>query len=330
MKQLAIILHNRISAHPTPDEADVLNQVKLVENALTNLGYTCRVMDVGYDLYSDIHKIKELAPALVFNLVETVFEKSELLHLVPSILNAAGIPYSGVSAEALFLTTNKPLAKRMMKQFGIPTPDWFLSVHAGQNLDPNKKYILKPVSEEGSVNLDEDAVFKGNDPGLLRKISTINPQEYFVEEFIEGREFNLSVTGSHGDFRVYPIAEMIFEDFPKGKEKMLGYRAKWHEDSFEYQHTRRQFNTLANDRALHDSLIRIAKECGQVFRLCGYFRVDFRVSADGLPYVLEINGNPCISPDSGFIAAAAEAGLTPTEVVKQIIKHLNNSITYEA
>jgi hypothetical protein len=47
-------------------------------------------------------------------------------------------------------------------------------------------------------------------------------------------------------------------------------------------------------------------------------------------YVLEINGNPCISPDSGFIAAAAEAGLTPTEVVKQIIKHLNNSITYEA
>jgi hypothetical protein len=50
MKQLAVILHNRVSAHPTPDEADVLNQVKLVENALTNLGYTCRVMDVGYDL----------------------------------------------------------------------------------------------------------------------------------------------------------------------------------------------------------------------------------------------------------------------------------------
>lgn len=329
MNQLAVILHNRLSAQPTPDEADVLDQVELVRNALTALGYSVRVMEVGYDLYHDIQKIKELAPAFVFNLVETVFGKSELLHLVPSVLASEGIPYSGVSAEALFLTTNKPLAKRMMKQAGIPTPAWFPAGRGIENLDSRKKYILKPVSEEGSVRLDEDAVFWGNNDRMVNKISGLNPQEYFVEEFVDGREFNLSITGAAGDFSVYPVAEMIFENFPPDKERMLGYRAKWQESSFEYQHTRRQFYTLTNETSLHDSLIEIAKKCGEVFQLSGYFRVDFRVSANGQPFVLEINGNPCIAPDSGFMAATAEAGLAPTEVIRRIIKNLNNPVTYE-
>jgi len=329
MNRPVIIIHNRLSARPAPDEADVLDQVELVRKALTEMNYSCMILDIGYDLHADIKKIKELAPVFVFNLVETVFGKSELLHLVPSVLASQGIPYSGVSAEALFLTTNKLLTKRIMKQFGIPTPDWFNSGKTATNLDPGKKYILKPVSEEGSVKLDDDAVFKGDNTILIQKISGLNPAEYFVEEFIEGREFNISVTGSSGDFRVYPVAEMIFDNFPPDKERILGYRAKWNEESFEYQHTKRKFNTLTDEPFLHDSLVRIAKECGEVFQLSGYFRVDFRVSPDGHPYVLEINGNPCISPDSGFIAATAEAGLTTTEVIKQIIGNLNNSVTYE-
>jgi D-alanine-D-alanine ligase len=329
MNQRAVILHNRLSAQPTPDEADVLDQVELVKNALTELGYSCQVMDVGYDLYHDIQKIKRLAPAFVFNLVETVFGKSELLHVVPSLLASERIPYSGVSAEALFLTTNKLLAKRMMKQSGISTPDWLSTDRAAENLSRTKKYILKPISEEGSVKLDEDAVFNGDDRDRAHKISGLNPEEYFVEEFVDGREFNLSVTGASGDFSVYPVAEMIFENFPPDKERILGYRAKWHEDSFEYQHTRRQFQTLFNEPVLHESLIEITKKCGEVFRLSGYFRVDFRVAESGQPFVLEINGNPCIAPDSGFIAATAEAGLPTTEVISRIIKNLNNPVTYE-
>lgn len=330
MRQLAVILHNRLSPNPTPDEADVLDQVKLVRKALTELGFVCEVRDVGFDLHADIKRITALTPAFVFNLVETVFGKSELLHMVPSVLASERIPYSGVSAEALFLTTNKPLAKRMMKLFGIPTPDWFPAGCSAENPDPRKKYILKPVSEEGSVKLDEDAVFKGENDYMRNKISGLNPEEYFVEEFVDGREFNLSVTGANGDFSVYPVAEMIFEDFPPDKARILGYRAKWHEDSFEYQHTRRQFHALINEPSLHGSLVEIAKKCGEVFRLSGYFRVDFRVAENGQPFVLEINGNPCIAPDSGFIAATAEAGLSQTEVIRRIIKNLNNPVTYEA
>ncbi len=319
MNNLAVILYNRMSANPLPDELDVLDQVQLVRDSLIELGFECLIRDVGLNLYEDMMQVRRLSPSFVFNLVETVFGQSELLHLVPSILRSWQIPYTGVPDEGLFATTRKTLAKRIMKQQGIATPDWFSVSQAKKLLDPQKKYILKPVAEEGSVRLDEDAVFKGDNVKIRAKLAELSPQEYFIEEFIDGREFNLSLTGKPGQYRVYPVAEMIFENFPEGKERMLGYRAKWDEQSFEYRNTIRKFNTLTADCDLHEALVCTALRCGKVFRLSGYFRVDFRILPDGLPLVLEINGNPCISPDSGFIAAVLESGTSVTEVIREII-----------
>ena len=319
MNRPAVIVHNRISDHPMPDELDVLDQVELVRASLTELGFECLIRDVGLNMYEDILQIRKLSPAFVFNLVETVFGQSELLHLVPSVLRSWQIPYTGVSDEGLFLTTRKTLAKSLMTQHGIATPDWFSVVQAVGLLNPDKKYIIKPVAEEGSVRLDEDAVFKGDDMLIKQKLAGLSPQEYFVEEFIDGREFNLSITGKPGNYRVYPVAEMIFKNFPEGKARMLGYRAKWDEQSFEYRNTGRQFNTLTADPGLSNALIAVALKCGEVFRLSGYFQVDFRVSSDGQPLVLEINGNPCISPDSGFMAAVERQGMNATEVIGEII-----------
>lgn len=323
MNKLVVILHNRISDRPLPDELDVLDQVELVRMSLTELGFECLIRDVGLNLYEDLMQVRLLSPLFVFNLVETVFSQSGLLHIVPSILSAWQIPYTGVSDEGLFLTTRKSLAKQIMRRGGIGTPDWFSLAEAKALINPQKKYIIKPVSEEGSVRLDEDAVFRGNDERMKGKMDELNPQEYFVEEFIEGREFNLSITGSSGNYRVYPVAEMIFRNFPEGKERMLGYRAKWDEQSFEYRNTIRQFDTLAAEPGLYDALIWAALRCGEVFQLSGYFRVDFRVSDDGQPLVLEINGNPCISPNSGFIAAVLQGGMTVNEVIGDIVKLLN-------
>ena len=60
--------------------------------------------------------------------------------------------------------------------------------------------------------------------------------------------------------------------------------------------------------------------CWEGFGLSGYARVDFRVDAAGKPWVLEVNANPCIAADAGFIAAAHRAGIALEQVVEHIVQ----------
>jgi D-alanine-D-alanine ligase len=76
---------------------------------------------------------------------------------------------------------------------------------------------------------------------------------------------------------------------------------------------------MPEDDGLVKTLVSISRECWTTFELRGYARVDFRVDGAGRPWVLEINTNPCISPDAGFMAAADRAGLTIEDVVRRIL-----------
>ena len=125
----------------------------------------------------------------------------------------------------------------------------------------------------------------------------------YAEQYIDGREFNLSVLASPQGPQVLPPAEIDFSGFPPGKPRLVGYRAKWEEGSFEFQHTPRRFDFPAEDGPLLDRLRDLALGSWRVFGLRGYGRVDFRVDEAGHPWVLETNTNPCLSPDAGFYAA---------------------------
>jgi D-alanine-D-alanine ligase len=142
--------------------------------------------------------------------------------------------------------------------------------------------------------------------------------ECFAEAYIEGREFNVSLLGDASGVEVLPIAEMCFDKY-ETRPKVLGYDAKWTEGSFAYEHTARTFEVAPEDKDLVRQLSRIAIKCWKLFRLRGYARVDFRVDAQGEPYVLEVNANPCISPDGGFIAAASQARISYDNIISRII-----------
>jgi len=144
--------------------------------------------------------------------------------------------------------------------------------------------------------------------------------ECFAEQFVDGREFNLSMLASQEGPEVLPPAEMRFIDYPPGKWKVVGYRAKWDEGSFESLHTERSFEFAKSERPLLQKLMETARKCWDLFGLRGYARVDFRVDEQNQPWVLEINANPCLSPDAGFVAAASQGGLSYRQVVKRIIQ----------
>lgn len=314
----AVILYNELSANAGPDEADVLDQVNVVSNALTTLGIMHSTLEFSLNLEKVQEKLIALKPDFVFNLVESVNNKGNLIFLAPALLNSLSIPFTGGSLETIFLTTSKTLTKELMSKASLPTPAWFHG-KGKFTAEKGKKYIVKPIWEDGSLGLDENCVFDATDPNLLKHVETLNFNTHFVEEYIDGREFNISILAGPKGPTVLPPAEIIFESYEPTKPKVVGYKAKWDESSYEYLHTFRTFDFNPSDDELIKKLQKICIDCWNAFNVNGYARVDFRVDQNGNPYILEINVNPCISPDSGFYAACQKASIPFNEAINRII-----------
>jgi len=314
-----VIIHNKLNKNALADEADVLEQVRLVEKSLLLLHHEVVILPITLNLTKAMYDIKQIAPDLIFNLVESFENKGELVYFSPAIFDLLKIPYTGTHTVHMFQSASKTLTKECLVNHGIPTPDCF-EITENALLKPDKRYILKPKWEEGSLGLDEDAIFKGNDIHFIKKLHHYQPREYFIEEYVEGREFNCALLASEVDPIVLAVAEIEFVDFPANKPKILGFKAKWDEKSFEYAHTIRRLQFEPKDAPLILQLIELATKCWYSCGLRGYARIDFRVDSEGKPTVLEVNSNPCISPDSGFYAAASHAGMPFTEVVALIVE----------
>lgn len=316
---LIAIAFNKVSEGAGPDENDILDQVELVEQSLNNLGYKTHRVPIDFKTEVFISALRNLKPDLVFNLTESIENHGELLYFAPALLQYLKIPYTGVSTEGIFLTTSKTLAKKWMRANGIPTADWFSTLETNL-LNPEKTYLVKPNLEDGSLGFDEDQVFSGHDRSMLEKISFLPKDHFLVEEYIEGREFNISVLCGENGPEILPIAEIEFIDYPDGKPRIIGYKAKWVEESFEAKNTVRHFINPLLEPELYARLKETCLACWKAFDLKGYVRVDIRLDQNGQIYVLEINANPCISPGAGFHAACEQAGYSFSSVCERIIR----------
>lgn len=325
-----LILHQAVPADATPDERDVLEQVEAVGEALVRLGHRAEVRDCTLDLQSLDRIVCAQTADLVFNLVESVAGVGRLIYLPPALLDARRKPYAGNSAEALFLTSHKILAKERMREADLPTPVW-LAGRDGSRVPASvtggvrrrRTWLVKSVWEHASANIDDSCLVAGASfqsmSARLGEFAVRFGGECFAEEYIDGREFNLSLLAGPNGPEALPPAEIAFLDFPAGKPKIVGYQAKWNMQSFEYAHTVRRFEQNPADAALLEEMKRLALACWTVFGLAGWARVDFRVDADGNPWILEVNANPCLSPDAGFAAAVTHAGYTFDQAIARIL-----------
>jgi len=169
------------------------------------------------------------------------------------------------------------------------------------------------------VGISDVNVFPGKDASIIEEFREKWGNSFFIEEFISGREFNVSVLGGEMGPQVMPLAEMTFRDYPAGKPRIVGYEAKWKEGTFEYENTERTFDYSPSDNKMRRKMKSMALKCWDIFGLKGYARVDFRVDENNEPFVLEINSNPCMSRDAGLFASCEKAGLSYVEMVQRII-----------
>jgi D-alanine-D-alanine ligase len=317
LQRSVLVLHEALPANARADEKDALVQVAHVSDALRSLGWSVSVLATDLNLRVTLAAIAERKPACVFNLVESLNGDGRLVHLAPSLLQSADLRFTGADGDAMFLTSQKLLAKQWMRQHDVPTP---LSFSLGEiPVADASTWIVKSVWEHASFGLDDGCVVAGLSGAQerLRKSKALHGGEWFAEEFVDGREFNVSVIERDGKAEVLPIAEMVFTDYPHGKPRIVGYAAKWDEAAPEYHATQRCFPALPV--AEHAAIIDMVNKCWRIFGLRGYARVDIRMDAAGVPWVLEVNANPCLSPDAGFAAAASEAGIDYAQMIEQIV-----------
>jgi D-alanine-D-alanine ligase len=318
-----VILNNYLKKNPTKDELDNVDETKSVEKALKELGYQVDIISFSFDIEKNMNAIKKFNPDFVFNLVEGIEGNDSLAHFAPAVLDSLRIPYTGCPTEAMYLSSSKITTKKIFQSNKIKTPKWApLNELSKKNIFGKKEIIIKHLWEHSSEDIDDSSVFSAANKEKLNKALKKRGNHlgsYFAEEYIDGREFNISVIEESAGGHVLSPAEMTFVNYPKEKVKIVNYKAKWKEDSFEYSHTVRKFDFEKKDKKLIFLLKKITKEVWDIFGLKGYARVDFRVDKKGIPYVLEVNTNPCISPDSGFIAACKIEGINYKEAISKII-----------
>ncbi|MBN2579737.1 MAG: hypothetical protein JXB10_12175 [Pirellulales bacterium] len=344
-----VILHNAVTERDSIADCDVLVQVDAVGGALRQLEHDVTTLPCTLDLKGMLAAVRRERPEVVFNLVESLAGEDSLIGLAPAVLETFRIPYAGCRAEALFLTTRKLLCKQRLRDAGLPTPDWMETVpwprlrgHATEQVDnlphvwnmpttsvgmaPNdsqRKWIVKGVGDHASRDLDDGAVFVGDGAEVRRRLAewfrrTGRPG--FAEQFIDGREINQALLAGPEGVEILPPSEIDFSAFPPGKQRIVGYRAKWDKDAVEYHQTFPRFDFPKTDRPLLERIAALARQCWELFSLRGWARVDFRVDAAGQPWILEINANCCLSPEAGFAAALRQTQIPFTEAVRRIVE----------
>jgi len=298
----------------------VLSAVAAVHQALLELDYGVVRLGLVPPSGSAVRKLRSLGADVVFNLFEGFCGYPETEALVPETLAGLGIPYTGCPGEVLRLALDKAKVKVILKAAGIPTPDFqLLNPETLPGFHLGYPCIVKPRSEDASHGISEASVV--DSPARLarqvRFISDTYGGGALVEEFIDGREFNVAVLGS-GEGVVLPPSEIVYS-LPPEMPRLLTFAAKWQEDSPYFEATK-LVGPAEVDSGVQESISQTALTVFRLFGCRGYARVDVRMDGSERLNVIEVNPNPDISPGSGAARQAVAAGMSYAQFVEKVIQ----------
>lgn len=301
------ILKDDLTSVIRADDNDNQEQADFVEQLLSE--HEVKQFPFSPDMKKNIKNLNAFKPDMVFNLVESVCGQGKLAVFAPQLLETLQIPFTGNKSFAHFISADKDLAKDLLLQNNLPTPtDEFVKGYT---------YILKAKTEHASIGLDESCIITPLSAEELKSAlhnkEKSTKMEWIAEQYIDGREFNVGLLGDE----VLPPAEMCFSNDFKG-HKILTYEAKWNEDTSAYQKSRRTFDI---DSDTIEKLKRLSLLCRGALGLKGYSRIDFRMDSAQNLYIIDVNTNPCIAPESGFIAMGHKAGLSAKKIIERIMEN---------
>lgn len=288
-----------------------------VVKALKEKNHNASLFPLGED---DLESLKTVKADLIVNLIEWTGFDNHLVKPTFDILNALHIPYTGSSYEAFSETSNKISMKKALDKHHLPTPKWQVFSDADDMPRADFAYpvILKPALEHCSIGLTLRSVVESA-AEIMTKVHSLQAefhQPVLAEEFIVGREFQVTPLEQNGEVTILPIEEVIFTS--KTGYEFLTFDSKWSPESADYSSATIEIARLSP--TLQESLVSISKSAFKKLGFAGYGRFDIRTKNDTV-YILETNVNPNLyDPDEeGMVLSYVAAGMTFADYIEKII-----------
>jgi D-alanine-D-alanine ligase len=308
-----------------PDATSVRGSAKAIASALIESGYTVELTGVhGVEVYDVLAKLAADKPDLLFNLCESMDGEPRNEPTFAGLLDLFKIPYTGADLLALASCLYKQRTKDILIAHGVPTPPYRFLRNDADLADPaleqlDYPWFVKLAHEDASLGITEANVV-ANAAALrsrARELMRDHKQAVIAERYIEGREINVTLMGSGETVEVLPLHEIDFAAMPSDRPRIVSYAAKWDENHVDYAGTK-PVPLRGVDAKVIAEIERVARAAWIAVELRDYGRVDLRVDASGVPWVIDVNPNPDISPDAGCARAAAAAGMTYPQMVARI------------
>jgi D-alanine-D-alanine ligase len=301
--------------------ADVAAVATSMVETLSDGVHEAHLVPVDGDMHVLRDRLTDLDPECAFNLCESLAGDARLETAVPLILELMGIPCTGSPPGALSSALYKDKVKRRLEQAGVPTPRAMVMTGPNDACDLPFPLIVKPVREDGSSGITSLSVV--HDEASLRErvaevVATFR-QPCLVEQFIAGRELNVALFG-FPTARVLPLQEIDFSLLPAHEPRIVSYAAKWEEGSVADRGTRPVLHPQL-PVALAARVRRVAVEAFRALGMRDYGRVDVRLTATGIPFVVDVNPNCDLSRHAGMARAAAAVGIDYPSLAKLLVRY---------
>jgi D-alanine-D-alanine ligase len=291
-----------------------------VAHGLQITGHEISVLPFESDIDSDILRLKNAHPDVVFNLTLSVTSNRRKSHAVAAILDLMELPYTGSDSFGLQICQDKVLSKQIVRSLGIDVPHFF-SLKPNTNISTRNlqfPLIIKPRYGDSSEFLSKRSVVSDEGHFLRRveKMLGLCKEPLICEEFIKGRDIYVSILGNEKPLILPPRGlrcDSLSSQAPQFETWRVKhdskYRAKWkisypRADLSEYK------------------LQELNDMCKNIYRwlnLRDYARLDFRVTEDNEFKFLEANSHPDLSPGA-FGKVCSWVGISYSNLLTRILR----------
>jgi D-alanine-D-alanine ligase len=293
-----------------------------VVGALSEGGHKVSLIGISDDLRELLDNLDDKRPDLVFNLCERFADNDAYEMHVTAVLAMLGQPFTGTGPAGMAWRQDKAVTKKLLKFHEVHYPNY--ATFDKDNLEFAGKMrfplFVKPLHGDTCLGIDDSSLVTEYSK-LIERIGFIQTQlkvPALVEEYIEGREFYIGILGND-PAEILPVMELDFAKLPDGYPRIYGHEAKSDTTSLQFGAVNAIVATeLAPE--IRARLIMSGREAAYALKVQDYARVDIRLSADGVPLVVEVNANPYLERTSAFPLAALQAGIGYTTLVNRIVE----------